>query len=96
VIALIVAAQLAATAPPIAEATPNLYSQPAHCPTVVEREARRQATAFRGHPPAVQYAVLRQLDGCSVPTPVGYHPGYLLPGAADPGAKREDAPANRR
>jgi len=23
------------------------------------------------------------VDGCGVPTPVGYHPDYLLPGAAD-------------
>jgi hypothetical protein len=96
-IALILAAQVATTAaPPIAERTPNLYSQPGHCPSVVEQEVHRQQTALHGRLPAAQYAVLRRLDGCSVPTPVGYHPGYLLPGAADPGAKREDAPENRR
>jgi hypothetical protein len=31
-----------------------------------------------------------------VPAPVGYHPSYLLPGAADVAPKPEGAPANRR
>jgi hypothetical protein len=44
----------------------------------------------------LQYAVVRMIRGCPVPAPVGYHPGYLLPGAADPAAKPEDAPWNRR
>ena len=70
--------------------TPNLYSQPAHCKSVVQGEVARQMTAFRGQLPAAQYAVVRKLDGCDVPTPVGYHP------AAEPSPKREDAPSNRR
>ncbi|HEY3950193.1 hypothetical protein [Phenylobacterium sp.] len=81
------------------ERTPNLYHQPSYCRQVVEREVARQDVALRGLRPAAQYAVLRQLDGCSVPTPVGYHPTYLAPGAADPSsrpARREDAPSNRR
>ena len=97
-IAMLLAAQLsaAAAAPPVAERTPNLYHQPSYCPAVVEKEAARQAAAFHGQPPPAQYAVLRSLDGCSVPTPVGYHPSYILPGAAAPTAKRGDAPSNRR
>jgi hypothetical protein len=81
----------------VVERTPNLYHQPANCRSVVAGELARQQVAFKGHPPAAQYAVLRKLDGCSVPTPVGYHPNYLLDGAADaPAAKRGDAPSNRR
>jgi hypothetical protein len=95
-IALLLAAQVVAAAPPIAERTPNLYSQPAHCPAIVAGELERQKVAFRGQPPGAQYAVERRLDGCGVPTPIGYHPPYLLPGAADPTSKRGDAPANRR
>jgi len=95
-IAILMAGMIAAAAPPKTERTPNLYSQPARCGPVVEGEIRRQTAAFRGLPPLVQYAVLRQLDGCSVPTPVGYHPPYLLPGAADPASRRGDAPSNRR
>lgn len=81
-----------ATAPPIVERTPNLYHQPAHCGAVVDREVARQKVAFNGHPPMAQYAVLRELDGCSVPTPVGYHPDYLEPTPP----RREGAPSNRR
>jgi hypothetical protein len=96
ILALIAAATTAAAAPPpTAEPMPNLYSQPAHCRAVVEQEVARQDTASHGHPPAVQYAVMRQIDGCGVPTPAGYHPD-LAPGAADPTAKRGDAPSNRR
>jgi hypothetical protein len=82
--------------PPVTERTPNLYHEPANCRAVVDREVARQMVAFNGHPPAVQYAVLRKLDGCSVPTPVGYHPNDLPDGAAASPAKREDAPSNRR
>jgi hypothetical protein len=96
ILALFAAVTTAAVAPPpIAEPMPNLYSQPAHCRSVVEKEVARQNTAFHGARPAVEYAVVRQIDGCGVPTPVGYHPN-LAPGAADPTAKREDAPSNRR
>ncbi|MFI4965533.1 MAG: hypothetical protein ACHP9T_09220 [Caulobacterales bacterium] len=83
--------------PPTAERTPNLYHEPSYCRSVVEKEVSRQETAFRGAPPPVQYAVLRRLDGCSVPTPVGYHPAYLAGEAAAPASpKRGDAPSNRR
>ena len=97
---MILAATLAAGtilgAPPIAEPTPNLYHQPVYCRDVVSREVARQTVAFNGHPPAAEYAVLRTLGGCGVPTPVGYHPTYVQPGGADPTLKREDAPSNRR
>ena len=97
---LAVATPPAAAAPPIAERTPNFYHQPAGCPAVVEREVARQQVALkrRGNlRSGLQYAVYRQLDGCSVPTPVGYHP-TMEPGAADspPDPRREDAPSNRR
>jgi hypothetical protein len=82
--------------PRIAEPMPNAYHQLAYCGPIVEQEAHRQAVAMHGRAPGAQYAVLRQLDGCSVPTPIGYHPDYLLPGAADTPAKPEGAPANRR
>jgi hypothetical protein len=84
-----------ASPPPIAERMPNLYREPGYCRAVVEREVARQMTAFKGQRPPLEYAVMRKLDGCSVPTPVGYHPNQE-PGAADPTAKREDAPSNRR
>ncbi|THD57760.1 hypothetical protein [Phenylobacterium sp.] len=92
------AAAAIAGAPPIAEPTPNLYHQPAYCHDVVSREVERQKVAFNGQVPAAEYAVMRTLGGCGVPTPVGYHPSYLQPGAAtaDPPPKREDAPSNRR
>jgi hypothetical protein len=93
---LVLATGLAVALPPPVERMPNLYSQPAHCRSVVEQEVSRQQTAFSGHPPLIQYAVLRNLNGCAVPTPIGYHPNYLQPGTADPPAMREDAPSNRR
>jgi hypothetical protein len=82
--------------PGVADDIPNLYRQPDGCKSVVQRELTRQQVAFHGHPPAAQYAVDRRLDGCSVPTPVGYHPDAPPAGAADPISKREDAPSNRR
>ena len=81
--------------PQQAERTPNFYTQPSYCHAVSENEIARQRAAFHGQVPAAEYAVLRQLDGCGVPTPVGYHPN-AAPGAADPTSKREDAPSNRR
>jgi hypothetical protein len=98
ILALLAAATVAAP-PPKTENTPNLYHQPANCRQIVEGELARQQVAFNGHPPAAEYAVERKLDGCAVPTPVGYHPSYLAPGNADTppaAAKREDAPSNRR
>jgi hypothetical protein len=82
-----------AAAPPDTERMPNLYSVPARCGAVIEREVRRQQVALRGRSPLLQYAVLRRLDGCPVPAPVGYHPDYVAPGAA---ARPEGAPAGRR
>jgi hypothetical protein len=93
---LALAAAAALGVPPAAERTPNFYHQPSYCRSVVEREVSRQNTAFNGRPPMAQYAVARSLDGCAVPTPVGYHPRYVLDGAADTAARREDAPSNRR
>jgi hypothetical protein len=93
---LAVVAASAVLAPPLtAERTPNFYHQPSYCRSVVEQEVARQNTAFHGRAPAVEYAVMRQIEGCGVPTPVGYHPS-LEPGAADPTITREDAPSNRR
>jgi hypothetical protein len=102
-IALLLAAAVAAqttpiaprkvAAPPKTEPMPNLYSVPDRCGSVVEREVHRQEVALHARPPFVQYAVLRKLDGCPVPAPVGYHPNYLTPGAA---AKPEGAPAGKR
>jgi hypothetical protein len=94
-IGLVLAAAVAGHATPPAERMPNLYSQPANCPSVVEREVRRQQVALRGRAlTGLQYAVWRRLEGCTVPTPVGYHPTYTAP--AVPALKREDAPADRR
>ncbi|HZZ31307.1 MAG TPA: hypothetical protein VFE10_04865 [Phenylobacterium sp.] len=96
ILAVVVAAAATVAAPPSrAESMPNLYSQPSYCRPVVEQEVARQNTAFHGRPPAVEYAVLRKIEGCGVPTPIGYHPS-LEPGAADPTVTREDAPSNRR
>jgi len=93
-IALVLAA---AIADPGIVRMPNLYSQPANCPAVVEQEVRRQQVALNGRATSgLQYAVWRRLEGCTVPTPVGYHPGRPPPAAADPTLKREDAPADRR
>lgn len=86
----------AGQSPPQFDTMRNLYSAPARCGSVIDREVSRQRTAFRGVLPAAQAAVLRSLDGCPVPTPMGYHPSYVMPGAADAPAKREDAPSNRR
>jgi hypothetical protein len=93
-ITLVLAAAVAGHAPQ-AERTPNFYHQPANCPAVVEQEVRRQLTAVGERARSgLQYAVWRRLEGCSVPTPVGYHPDRAAP--ADPGVRREDAPADRR
>lgn len=93
---LAAATTVAIVPPPIAERTPNLYHQPSYCGPVVEAEVARQQVALKDRlVGGLQYAVLRELNGCSVPTPVGYHPSPE-PGAADPTAKREDAPSNRR
>jgi hypothetical protein len=74
---------------------PNLFRQPAGCHSIVQQELRRQQVAFHGDRPMALYAVDRKLDGCSVPTPVGYHPDVPAPGATE-APKREDAPSNKR
>jgi hypothetical protein len=78
---------------------PNFYSQPARCGPMHDEVLRRIRTATRGRQGMVQYAVLRVVDGCGVPAPVGYHQDYLAPGAADnppPAVTREGEPSNRR
>lgn len=81
--------------PPQSERTPNFYRQPVRCGPVADEITRRIATASGGRRPAAIYAVDRRVDGCALPTPINYHPDYLLPGAADP-VRRGDAPADRR
>jgi hypothetical protein len=96
ILAILAAATTAAIAPPpTTERTPNLFHEPSYCRSVVEQEVARQNTAFHGVRPAAEYAVMRQIDGCGVPTPVGYHPSQA-PAVADRAAKREDALSNRR
>jgi hypothetical protein len=80
--------------PPKSERMPNLFRQPTRCGPVADEIVRRVETATRGRMGAT-YAVMRSVDGCGVPTPIRYHPDYLLPGAADP-VRREGAPADRR
>jgi hypothetical protein len=66
---------------------PNLYNPPARCGPLVDGITRRIRTATGRRPGAI-YAVNRTVDGCGVPTPIGYHPDYLLPGAADQPSKK--------
>lgn len=76
---------------------PNLYHQPSRCGPVGDEITRRIETATRGKRMAAEYAVMRQVDGCGVASPVGYHPNYLTPGAADPqSAKPAGEPARKR
>jgi hypothetical protein len=97
-LALAVAAA-ATNLPPKTERTPNLYRPVAGCEDIQRRVSEDQQETLKklGRLPnaIAQYAVLRQMDGCPVPAPVGYHPP-ALPGAADAPAMREDAPSNRR
>lgn len=78
------AAVAAAQGPPPTERMPNLYRPPAHCGELHDQVVRRIRTAQRGRPMIAQYAVLRSIDGCAVPAPVGYHPDYLAPAGARP------------
>jgi hypothetical protein len=78
---------------------PNFYGQPAHCGPMYDDVVRRIRTATRGRQGLVQYAVMRMVDSCMVPAPIGYHQDYLAPGAADnppPPVTREGEPSNRR
>jgi hypothetical protein len=81
---------------------PNGYQPPAGpgCKAVQQRvkddqDVYRELLRGGRRPPAI-WLVERGVAGCGVPTPMGYHPTYLLPGAADNPPKREDAPPNRR
>jgi hypothetical protein len=82
---LLAAAAVAASPPPVprAERMPNLYNPPARCGALHEEVTRRIRTSTPRASGLKQYAVLRQVGGCGVPTPMGYHPDYLLPGNAD-------------
>jgi hypothetical protein len=86
-------------AQPAARETPNLYREEPRCASVrrhvMERlvPSRAQGSVSDGRafrrldelPRAnLEYAVLRSVEGCMVPAPVGYRQDYLLPGAADP------------
>ncbi len=97
---LVALAAAAAALPPGSQTMtlpmPNLYHQPSYCRQVVQQEIERQTVAFHGQRPAVEYAVVRMIAGCGVPTPVGYHPGAQSGVADAPAAKPEDAPSNRR
>ena len=99
ILAALAAAGTVTALPPRTERTPNLYRPVAGCADIERRVSNDQQEAFRklGRLPnaAKQYAVLRQMDGCPVSAPMGYHPP-ALPGAADAPAMREDAPSNRR
>ena len=84
---IVVAAATIVAPPPTAERTPNFYHQPSYCRSIEEQEAARQDVALKGRVglgPGLQYAVDRKLDGCPVPTPLGYHPNAAEPGKADP------------
>jgi len=67
--------------------TPNLYRPDSNCGDIHRQVVERQKEELKklGQLPngAVQYAVMRTVGGCGVAAPLGYHPGYLLPGAAD-------------
>lgn len=71
----------------------NFYRQPARCGAVGEAVARQVRTAAAGRMTA-QYAVMREVDGCPVPAPVGYRQDYLAPSKAD--ARPAGAPPRRR
>jgi hypothetical protein len=95
-----IAAATVATALPPTERTPNLYRPPSgDCRDIARRVSEDQQETLKklGRLPnaIAQYTVLRQMDGCPVPAPMGYHPPGQ-PGAADAPAMRGDAPSNRR
>ena len=94
------AAAAVAGAPPVVERTPNLYRPPSRdCRDIERRVSEDQQESLKklGRLPnaIAQYAVLRQMEGCPVPAPMGYHPP-ASPGAADAPAMRAGAPSNRR
>jgi hypothetical protein len=103
-LALAISAAISAETPaeraaPAARETPNLYQPRLDCGALHRQVIERQREELRklGRLPNANrhYAVNRQIGGCGVPAPMGYHPGYLLPGAADAPTMRGDAPSNR-
>jgi hypothetical protein len=107
-IGLLLAAQLIAAGPPIAERTPNLYRVPERCKDapvkVVDRYGRPVAQKLADLPKgALIYAVDRKIDGCPLlvvvyGTPALDNPNPPPPTAPQPvtPARREDGPSNRR
>jgi hypothetical protein len=96
ILVAVLAGVVAGTIPPVpvkpgeipnTERMPNFYSQPAKCGPMHDEITRRVRTASGPQLKPI-YAVMRKVDGCGVPTPVGYHPDYLLPGKADAPARR--------
>jgi hypothetical protein len=85
-LALSLAAAVAATPQPAqaqqAAPMPNFYQPAAKCGPVGREVARQIRTATRGRMEAM-YAVVRDVDGCMVPAPVGYRQDYLAPGKWD-------------
>jgi hypothetical protein len=105
-IALLLAAQITAIAPPIAERTPNLYRVPDSCKDapvkVVDRYGRPVLQKLGNLPKgALMYAVDRRLDGCPVLVVVYGVPEFDNPNPPASGqsvtpARREGGPLNRR
>jgi hypothetical protein len=98
ILTILAAAVVAGGPLPPTERTPNLYREPEGCGEIQRRVASHQRETLRklGRLPnaIAEYAVLRQVEGCPVAAPVGYHPP-AAPGAADAPAMREDAPSNK-
>lgn len=98
-VAMLLAASVTA---PAAQETPNIYrGAPPGCRDIfrqVQERQRRQGAQRLGELPraAAIYAVDRQVNGCPVPTPVGYRQDYLLPGKADPYSARPEGERSRR
>ena len=83
-LALLIAAQVAAASPHPAAPMPNLFTQPARCGPVHDAIVRQVRTAARSQSRmGLQYAVMREVDGCSVPAPVKVKQDYLAPGKWD-------------
>ena len=85
---------------PVVGETANIYRAPPGCADIQRQVVERQREELRklGRLPRASaiYAVERSVGGCPVPTPMGYHPGYLLPGAADTPARGADATSRPR
>lgn len=98
---LAILAAAAIGAAPAAIETPNVYRAPSRCGDVHRQVVERQREQLQplGRLPRAggMYAVMRTVNGCQVPTPMGYHPDYLMPGAVDaPEFRPSDGRSNRR